>query len=140
MPCRDDYDACEQILRVENNKAQQKRLQKRNDELAAENCQLRGLLCHLYETTDMTTLWDILPVPQATTFRKALKDQKIHRKKDKNREIKAKTKELKEFQKRQNTILELGGVPGKELLDEIQARKTSLAEIKKSDPMSTELY
>lgn len=139
MPCRDDYyDDPRNMQRSQLSEAQRtaKNLQKRNDELAAENCALRAFICSNYDSIDTSKLSDY----HAGIFKKAIKDQKIHRGKDKKRAMKSISKGIDECRRRVTQIKELGGIPSDELLAEIKEYQAKLSIIKKSDPMATDLY
>lgn len=141
MPCIDDRDYPTSYRdSYKESEEINKKLKKRNDELAAENCQFRALLCKFNDLSDITIYGDLLTEYQLATMHKALKDQKIHRTNDKKRVIKALKKKISDCQQRVATIKELGGIPSNELVDEIKEYEKQLAEVKKSNPQETELY
>ena len=138
MPCRDDYRDGPSSYQASLKESQRslKRLQDRNDELAAENCALRAFICSNYDSIDTSNLSD----HHAEIFKKALKDQKIHRGNDKKRAMKSISKKIDECKKRVAQIKKLGGVASNELLSEIREHQAQLTRVKDSNPMETDLY
>ena len=137
MPCRDDYyDDHYQQRNKEANERMVRNLQKRNDELAAENCALRAFICSTYTSIDTSKL----SKHHTEIFKKAIKEQKIHRGKDKKRAIKSISKEIDSRKDRIAKIKQLGGIASDGLVEEIKEYQDKLAAIKKSDPMNTSLY
>ena len=132
MPCIDHQDYHEHQQQTKDT------LSKRNDELAAELCELRSLILRLSKTAPARS--GLLGPDLMDEMEEQIEKYRAHRELDKKRSLLQHLQQKKIMENNISKIKGLGGYPNDSLLEKLSTLTQKITDISSSDPLSTLLY